>query len=188
MIPFLDLKAQYAAIGGDVETAVLNVLRSGDFVLGPAVSAFEAAFAEACGARHAVAVSSGTAALHLALLALDIGPGDEVITVSSTFVATVAAVLYAGATPVLVDIDPVNWTMDPALVEAAITPRTKAILPVHLHGRMADLDALGAIARRHGVALVEDAAQAHLAERAGRKAGTIGDIGCFSFYPANTPS
>ena len=183
MIPFLDLKAQYAAIGGDVETAILNVLRSGDFVLGPAVSAFETAFAEACGARHAVAVSSGTAALHLALLALDIGPGDEVITVSSTFVATVAAVLYAGATPVLVDIDPVTWTMDPALVEAAITPRTKAILPVHLHGRMADLDALGAIARRHGLALVEDAAQAHLAERGGRKAGTIGDIGCFSFYP-----
>ena len=137
MIPFLDLKAQYAAIGGDVETAVLNVLRSGDFVLGPAVSAFEAAFAEACGARHAVAVSSGTAALHLALLALDIGPGDEVITVSSTFVATVAAVLYAGATPVLVDIDPVNWTMDPALVEkitqalvnvSASDPAGKAVL------------------------------------------------------------
>ncbi|MGU3537473.1 DegT/DnrJ/EryC1/StrS family aminotransferase [Methylobacterium sp. A54F] len=183
MIPFLDLKAQYAAIGPEIEAAVIETLRSGEFILGSSVSAFEAAWAEACGARHAVAVSSGTAALQLALLALGVGPGDEVITVSATFVATAAAVLYTGATPVLVDVDPATWTMDPALVEAAITPRTKAIMPVHLHGRLADVAALGAIAARHGIPLVEDAAQAHLAERDGRRAGTFGAIGCFSFYP-----
>ncbi len=183
MIPFLDLKAQYETVGRDVEAAVLDVLRGGEYVLGPRVADFERDFAAWCGAEQAVAVSSGTAALHLALLAAGIGPGDEVITVPMTFVATTAAVLYAGATPVLVDIDPATWTMDPVELEAAITPRTKAIMPVHLHGRLAAMDEILAVARRYGLLVIEDAAQAHGAERGGRRAGTFGDIGCFSFYP-----
>lgn len=183
MIPFLDLQAQYRSIGPELEAAVLATLRSGSFVLGEAVERFEESFAAFCGTRHAIAVNSGTSALHLALLAADIGPGDEVITVAATFIATTAAIVYAGAVPVFVDIDPATWVMDPALVEAAITPRTRAILPVHLHGRLADMEALGAIARRHGLVLIEDAAQAHGAMRGGRKAGAFGEMGCFSFYP-----
>ncbi len=183
MIPFLDLKAQYKAVGPEIEASVLEVLRRGDYVLGESVSRFEADFATFCGARDAVAVNTGTSALHLALLAAGVGPGDEVVTVSSTFVATVAAIIYTGATPVFVDIDPVTWTMDPDRVERALTSRTKAILPVHLHGRLADMERLGTIARRHGLILIEDAAQAHGAMRDGRMAGTFGDIGCFSFYP-----
>ena len=144
---------------------------------------FEESFADYCGTKHAVAVNSGTSALHLALLAADVGPGDEVITVPMTFVATVAAIVYTGATPVFVDIDPDTWNMDPSLVEAAITSRTKAILPVHLHGRLADMEALAAIAGRHGLALIEDAAQAHGAECGGVRAGAFGAMGCFSFYP-----
>jgi dTDP-4-amino-4,6-dideoxygalactose transaminase len=133
--------------------------------------------------RHCLAVNSGTSALHLALLAAGVGPGDEVITVSMTFVATTAAILYSGARPVFVDVDPVTWTMDPKLIEAAITPRTRAILPVHLHGLMADMGAIMEIARRHNLVVIEDAAQAHGAEYKGRRAGSIGDLGCFSFYP-----
>ncbi len=183
MIPFLDLHAQYASIGPEIEAAVQETLRSCAYVLGEGVERFEEDFASYCGTRHAVALNSGTSALHLALLAAGIGPGDEVVTVSATFVATAAAIVYAGATPVFVDIDPATWTMDPAAVEAAITPRTRAILPVHLHGRIADMEALARIARRHGLALIEDAAQAHGAERGGRRAGAFGDLGCFSFYP-----
>lgn len=183
MIPFLDLEAQYRTIGAEIEEAVLKTLRSGNYVLGEAVERFEESFAAYCGTRYAVAVNSGTSALHLALLAADIGPGDEVITVSATFVATVAAIVYAGATPVFVDIDAETWTMDPAAVEAAITPRTRAIMPVHLHGRLADMEALSAIARRHGLVLIEDAAQAHGAQRGGTRAGAFGEMGCFSFYP-----
>ncbi len=183
MIPFLDLKAQYKSIGPELEAKVLEVLRRGDYVMGESVSQFETEFAAFCGAREAVAVNTGTSALHLALLAAGVGPGDEVVTVSSTFVATVAAILYTGATPVFVDIDPATWTIDPHLVEQALTPRTKAILPVHLHGRLADMERIGAIARRHGLRLIEDAAQAHGAVRDGQAAGTFGDIGCFSFYP-----
>jgi dTDP-4-amino-4,6-dideoxygalactose transaminase len=183
MIPFLDLRAQYASLQTELEAAALDALRSGAFVLGPAVERFEAAFADYCGAREAIAVNTGTSALHLALLAAGIGDGDEVITVSATFVATTAAILYAGATPVFVDVDAATWNMDPALVEAAITPRTKAILPVHLHGRLADMAAIGAIARAHGLVVIEDACQAHGAERDGRRAGTWGDIAAFSFYP-----
>lgn len=183
MIPFLDLKAQYKSVGPEIEAAVLEVLRCGDYVMGDSVTLFETDFAAFCGAREAVAVNTGTSALHLALLAAGIGPGDEVVTVSSTFVATVAAILYTGARPVFVDIDPVTWTMDPDLVEHALTPRTKAILPVHLHGRLADVERIGAIARRHGLLVIEDAAQAHGAVRDGQAAGTFGDIGCFSFYP-----
>lgn len=183
MIPFLDLKAQYYQIKPRVNEAVLQVIESGQFVLGPAVQAFEERFATYCSVEHCRAVSSGTSALHLALLAAGIGPGDEVITVSMTFVATTAAILYSGAKPVYVDVDPVTWTMDPTLIEAAVTPRTKAILPVHLHGLMADMDPIMEIARRHGLVVIEDAAQAHGAEYKGRRAGSIGDLGCFSFYP-----
>lgn len=183
MIPFLDLKAQYRQIKPEVDGAVLRAIESTQYVLGPEVVAFEERFADYCGVGHCLALNTGTSALHLALLAAGIGPGDEVITVSMTFVATAAAVLYSGATPVFVDVDPVTWTMDPALIEAAITPRTKAILPVHLHGLMADMDPIVDIARRHGLVLIEDAAQAHGAEYKGRRAGSIGDFGCFSFYP-----
>lgn len=183
MIPFLDLKAQYRTVQEPVERAVLDVLRSGDYVLGESVRKFEQDFAAYCGAGEAVALNTGTSALHLALLVAGIGPGDEVITVPLTFVATVAAILYAGATPVLVDVDPETFTMDPEAFEAAITPRTRAVLPVHLHGRLANIESICDIADRHGITVIEDAAQAHGAERGGRKAGTFGTMGCFSFYP-----
>lgn len=183
MIPFLDLSAQYRRIAPEIETAALEVLRSGHYVLGPAVDRFEAEFAAFCGTRHAIAVSSGTAALHLALLAAGVGPGDEVITVPATFVATVAAIVYTGARPVLVDVDPETWVMDPGQLEAAIGPRTRAILPVHLHGRLANMAAICGIAAARGVPVIEDAAQAHGAESHGRRAGSFGAMGCFSFYP-----
>lgn len=183
MIPFLDLQAQYRTIAPELEAAALDVLRRGEYVLGSSVASFEQNFAVYCGAKEAVALNSGTSALHLALLALGIGAGDEVITTAMTFVATVAAIRYVNATPVLVDIDPDTWTMEPAAIEPAITPRTKAILPVHLHGRLANMPAILAIADRHGIPVIEDAAQAHGAELGGRKAGTFGSIGCFSFYP-----
>jgi dTDP-4-amino-4,6-dideoxygalactose transaminase len=183
VIPFLDLKAQYREIKREVDTAVARVIDSAQFVLGPEIVAFEQRFADYCGAKYCIALNSGTSALHLALLASGIGPGDEVITVSMTFVATTAAILYCGAKPVFVDIDPHTWTMDPALIEAAITPRTKAILPVHLHGLMADMDPIVDLARRHGLVVIEDAAQSHGAKYKERSAGSIGDIGCFSFYP-----
>jgi dTDP-4-amino-4,6-dideoxygalactose transaminase len=182
-IPFLDLKAQYSQIKPEIDAALARVVNSGHFVLGPEVTAFEGRFANYCRTAHCRAVNSGTSALHLALLAAGVGPGDEVITVSMTFVATTAAILYSGARPVFVDVDPVTWTMDPGLIEAAITPRTKAIVPVHLHGLMADMDPIMAIARRHGLVVIEDAAQAHGAEYRERRAGSIGDLGCFSFYP-----
>ncbi|MCK1475724.1 DegT/DnrJ/EryC1/StrS family aminotransferase [Bradyrhizobium sp. 197] len=182
-IPFLDLKAQYSQIKPEIDAALARVVSSGHFVLGPEVTAFEGHFANYCRTAHCRAVNSGTSALHLALLAAGVGPGDEVITVSMTFVATTAAILYSGARPVFVDVDPVTWTMDPGLIEAAITPRTKAIVPVHLHGLMADMDPIMAIARRHGLVVIEDAAQAHGAEYRERRAGSIGDLGCFSFYP-----
>lgn len=182
-VPFLDLKAQYRTVGPELQAVVAQVIESGQYVLGAPVEAFERDFAAFCGTRHAVAVNSGTSALHLALLAADVGEGDEVITVPMTFVATVAAILYAGATPTFVDVDEDTWTMDPSRLEAAITPRTRAIMPVHLHGRLADMDAILKIARAHGLAVIEDAAQAHGAEHLGRRAGSIGDVGCFSFYP-----
>ena len=183
MIPFLDLRAQYKQIKPEIDAAVARVIDSAQFVLGPEVAAFEERFADYCGVTHCTALNSGTSALHLALLAAGIGRGDEVITVSMTFVATTAAILYCGAKPVFVDVEPDTWTMDPALIEAAITPRTKAILPVHLHGLMADMDPIIDIARRHGLVVIEDAAQSHGAEYKGRRAGSIGDVGCFSFYP-----
>jgi len=183
MVPFLDLKAQYRGIRDEVNAAILNVVESGQFVLGDAVEAFEKNFAAYCNVEHAVALNSGTSALHVALLAAEIGPGDEVITVPMTFVATTAAVLYAGATPVFVDVDPVTWTMDPAAIKAAVTAKTRAILPVHLHGRMADMGAIMAVAQRHDLIVIEDAAQSHGADHHDRRAGSIGAVGCFSFYP-----
>jgi dTDP-4-amino-4,6-dideoxygalactose transaminase len=169
-------------IGPEEKAAVLEVLESGTLAQGPRVAAFEAAFAAYCGVKHAVATSSGTTALHLALLAHGIGPGDEVITSPFTFVATANAVLYVGARPVFVDIDPVTFNIDPALIAGALTPRTRAILPVHLFGLPADLDAILEIAQARGLAVIEDACQAHGAEYRGRKVGSFG-TGCFSFYP-----
>jgi dTDP-4-amino-4,6-dideoxygalactose transaminase len=183
MIPLVDLKAQYRALKPEIDAAVSRVLENGQFVLGPAVEAFEREFAVYTGAREAVAVNSGTSALHVALIAAGVGSGDEVITVPFTFVATVAAIEYAGAKPVLVDIDPDYYTMDPAALARAITPRTKAIMPVHLFGQPADMDPILDAARRHRLVVIEDAAQAHGAEDKGRRVGSIGDIGCFSFYP-----
>ena len=183
MIPFLDLKAQYETIRDPLEQAVLDALRSCDYVLGSPVQRFETAFAEYCGSREAISVSSGTSALHLALLAAGVRPGDEVITVPMTFVATVAAILYAGAKPVLVDVDPETFTMDAQALEDAITPRTRVVLPVHLHGRLANMADICDIAHRHGIVVIEDAAQAHGAERDGKRAGTFGLMGCFRFYP-----
>jgi dTDP-4-amino-4,6-dideoxygalactose transaminase len=182
MIPLLDLKAQHSEIGPEVEAAALRVLRSGRYVLGPEVEAFERDFAAYCGTGHAVGVNTGTSALHLSLLALGVGHGDEVVTVAFTFVATVAAIMYSGARPVLVDVDD-TLTLDPARLEAAITPRTKAIIPVHLHGQTADMGPILEIAERHGIPVIEDACQAHGAEDHGRRAGAMGRLACFSFYP-----
>ena len=182
-VKFLDLQAQYRSIKNEVDEAVLRVLDSAQYVLGPEVEAFEKEFAAAHGAVEAVAVNTGTSALHLALLAAGIGTGDEVIVPAMTFTATAAAVAYTGATAVFVDVDPESFTMDPAQVEAKITPRTKAIMPVHLYGQAAPMDALAEIAKAHGLVLIEDAAQAHLAEYKGRKVGSIGDVAGFSFYP-----
>lgn len=183
MIPFIDLKAQYLSIKEEIDTAVLNILDSTQFILGKEVATFEAEFAQYCHADYGIALNTGTSALHLALLAAGIEPGDEVITTPFTFVATVAAIVYTGATPVFVDIDPVSYTIDVTKIEQAITSKTKAILPVHLYGQPADMDPILEIARRHGLIVIEDAAQAHRAEYKGRSIGSIGDIGCFSFYP-----
>lgn len=182
-VPTLDLKAQYRSIKPEIDAAIAGVLDSSQFVLGPEVAKFEQEFASYCGTAECIALNSGTSALHLALLAAGAGPGDEVITVPFTFVATVAAVVYTGARPVLVDIDPRSFTMDPATIEAAISSRTKVILPIHLYGQAADMDPILEIARRHRLIVIEDAAQAHGAKYKGRTAGSIGDIACFSFYP-----
>src|SRR5271165_3215890 len=182
-VPYLDLKAQYQSIKPEIDAAIARVLDSCQFVLGPEVAGFEEEFAAYCGTDECIALNSGTSALHLALLAAGIGPGDEVITVPFTFVASVAAITYTGARPVLVDIDPRSFTIDPSAIEAAITPRTKAILPVHLYGQPADMDPIMEVARRHGLVVIEDAAQAHGAKYKGRSIGSVADITCFSFYP-----
>lgn len=183
MIPFVDLKAQYASIRTEVNTAIQGVLDSCQFTLGSEVTEFEREFAAYCQGEFGIGVNSGTSALHIALLAAGIGPGDEVITVPFTFVASVAAIHYSGARTVFVDIDPKSFTMDPARVEAAITDRTRAIMPVHLYGQTADMEPILEIARRRGLVVIEDAAQAHGAEYKGRRAGSLGHMGCFSFYP-----
>jgi dTDP-4-amino-4,6-dideoxygalactose transaminase len=183
VIPFLDLRAQYQSIKSEIDETVLRVLDSSQFVLGQEVEAFEKEFADYCHAKHAIGVNSGTSALHLALLAAGIGQGDEVITVPFTFVATVAAIVYAGARPVFVDVEPRSFTMSVDQIEDSITNKTKAILPVHLYGQAADMDPILEIARRHGLVVIEDAAQAHGAEYKSKRVGALGDIGCFSFYP-----
>ena len=183
MIPFVDLRAQYLSIKDEVDAAIQGILNTTQFTLGSEVAAFEEEFAAYSGADIGIGVNTGTSALHLALLAAGVGPGDEVITVPFTFVASVAALHYTGAKPVLVDIDPVTYNMDPAKIEAAITPKTKAIVPVHLYGQPADMAPIMAIAKKHGLIVIEDACQAHGAEYDGRRAGSIADMGCFSFYP-----
>src|SRR6266850_5618425 len=183
MIPIVDLRKQYESIKGEIDGAISEVVESCQFILGPKVEAFEADFAAYCQSRYALGVNSGTSALHMALLAAGVEAGDEVITVSYTFAATAAAICYTGAKPVFVDIDPLNCTIDPAKVEAAITPKTKAIMPVHLYGSCADMDPILDIARQHNLIVIEDAAQAHGAEYKGRRAGSLGQLACFSFYP-----
>ena len=183
-VPFLELKQQHQRLAVELRAAIDRVLESGWFALGPEVEAFEEAFAGYLGTRHCVAVNNGTSALHLSLLALGIGPGDEVITVPYTFIATVEAVTAVGARPVLVDVDPVSYTMDPRQAEAAITSKTRAIIPVHICGQTAEMQPLLAAAERRGIAVIEDACQAHGAEYLGRKVGTFGVAGCFSFYPS----
>ena len=182
-IPFVDLKAQYHSIKAEIDAAIAGVLESSAFILGREVAAFEEEFAAYCGAQMGIGVNSGTSALHLALLAAGIGPGDEVITTPYTFVATVAAIRYTGARPAFADIHPRSYNLDPAKIEAAITPQTKAIMPVHLYGQTADMDPILEIARRRNLLVIEDAAQAHGAEYKGRRAGSMGDLACFSFYP-----
>lgn len=182
-IPLVDLKAQYAAIKPDIDAAIRRVIENTSFVQGPEVVEFERGFAAAAGAAGAVGLASGTAALELALRAVGVGPGDEVITTAHTFIATAGAIWQVGARPVFVDIDPRRYTIDPSLVEAAITPRTKALLPVHLYGQATDMGPLAEIAERHDLWLIEDAAQAHAAEYNGRRCGSLGDLACFSFYP-----
>jgi dTDP-4-amino-4,6-dideoxygalactose transaminase len=182
-VPFLDLKAHHDPLRAEFLAAIAEVIDRNAFAGGPYVSKFEDEFAAYCGTRHAIGVGNGTDALWLALLALGVGAGDEVITVPGTFMATAEAITYAGARPVFVDIDERTCTMDPRLIERAITPRTKAIIPVHLFGQMADMDPIMDIARRHNLFVLEDACQAHGAEYRGRKAGSIGQAGAFSFYP-----
>jgi dTDP-4-amino-4,6-dideoxygalactose transaminase len=182
-IPILDLKAQYVAHRQEIDQAILGVIDGGHFILGPSVKALEEEIAAYSGCRFGVGVASGTDALRLALAALDIGPGDEVITTPFTFVATANTISRTGARPVFVDIDPRTFNLVPELVEKAVTPRTKAILPVHLFGQCAEMGPLLEIARRHGLKVIEDAAQAIGAEENGQRAGSFGDIACFSFYP-----
>jgi dTDP-4-amino-4,6-dideoxygalactose transaminase len=182
-VPFLDLNAHHHAIQDEILAAIREVIESGAFAGGPFVAKFEEDFAAYCHTRFAVGVGSGTDALWLALLACGIGAGDEVITVPNSFLATAEAISISGAAPVFVDVDPRTYTMDPELLEAAITPRTKAIIPVHLFGQMADMDPIMEIARRHKLVVIEDACQAHGAEYKGRRAGSLGHAGCFSFYP-----
>ncbi len=182
-IPFGDLKRQYESIRAELDEAALRVLAGGWYILGPETRAFEEAFAAFCGVGHAVGVGNGTEALHLALVALGVGNGDEVITVANAGVPGAVAIIQAGARPVYVDVDERSYNLDPGALKAAITSRTKAIMPVHLYGRMADMDAILAIAEQYGLAVIEDCAQAHGAIYRGRPAGSMGVCGCFSFYP-----
>lgn len=182
-IPLVDIRAEIGSVRGELDQAIASVLDEAQFANGPAVARFEDEFARCCAAKFCVALNTGTSALHLAMRCLNVGPGDEVITVSMSFIATAWPILYAGATPVFVDIDPRRYTMAPDRLEAAITPRTKAIVPVHLYGQCADMRAILDIANRHGIPVIEDCAQAAGAEYAGRRAGSMGRFGCFSFYP-----
>jgi dTDP-4-amino-4,6-dideoxygalactose transaminase len=183
-VPYLDLRAQYRTLRSEVLSALEKVCESTSFAQGQATSEFEAKFAAYSGVEHCVSLNSGTSALHLALRCLDVGPGDEVVTVSMTFIATAWAITYAGATPVFVDIDPARRTLNPDNLEAAITSRTKAIIPVHLYGMPAEMDRIKTIAERHGIPVIEDAAQAHGAKYRNKLVGQFGQIACFSFYPS----
>jgi dTDP-4-amino-4,6-dideoxygalactose transaminase len=183
-VPFVDLKVQYQSMKEDIQSAIMSVVEDTAFVGGKYVKKFEEEFAAYCSRKYAVGVSSGTSALHLALLALGVKGGDEVITAANTFIATTEAITHAGAKPRLVDIAADSYNMDPSLIEGAITERTKALIPVHLYGQTADMDAITAIAEKHNLDVLEDAAQAQGAEYKGRKAGSFGRIGAFSFYPA----
>jgi len=182
-IPILDLEAQYLAHRQEIDAAILGVVASGHFILGPKVRALEQEIAAYVGCQYAVGVASGTDALFLALLALGIGPGDEVITTPFTFIATASTISHTGAVPVFVDIDPQDFNLVPEQVEKAITPKTKAIVPVHLFGQTVRMEPILEMARRHALKVIEDAAQAIGAEESGRRAGSFGDVGCFSFYP-----
>jgi dTDP-4-amino-4,6-dideoxygalactose transaminase len=187
-VPLVDVRRHNAPLHQALEEAFRRVLERGQFVLGEETEAFEADWAAWCGTRYSIACSNGTAALYIALKALGIGPGDEVITTAFTFVATVEAIVLTGARPVFVDVDEATALLDFEQVEAAITPRTAAVLPVHLYGQVGDMSALRHLCDRYGLALIEDAAQAHGARFRGRKAGTFGDIACFSFYPTKNLS
>jgi len=184
MIPMVDLKTQYHNLKTEIDRAVLDAMESSQFILGPNVASFEQEAADYLGAKHAIAVASGTDALHLALLAAGIGPGDEVITSTFTFIATAEAIRYVGATPVFVDINSGTFNIDPPLIEAAVTPRTKAVIPVHIFGQPADLTAIMDICNRHNLLLIEDCAQSFGAPAGGKKTGTFGIAGCFSFFPS----
>ncbi len=183
-VNFVDLKEQYQNIKDDILKAITEVINNSRFVLGPQIDEFEHKFAEFSHVKYAVGVASGTDAIILALKSLGIGQGDEVITAANTFIATVLGISYSGASPILVDNNPASYNIDPAKIEAVITSKTKAIMPVHLYGQMADMDAILAIAKKHNLKVIEDACQAHGAEYKGRKSGSIGDISCFSFYPS----
>jgi len=183
-IPLVDLKAQYATIKPELDAAVARIFTNTSFIGGQEVADFESRMAAYCGSEYALGVSSGTDALQMAMLACDVGPGDEVITTAFTFIATAAAIAHVGATPVVVDIDEATYNIDPEAIEAAITSRTKAIIPVHLYGQPARMDEINAIAKRHGLRVIEDACQAVGADYKGRGAGSLADVGCFSFYPS----
>lgn len=182
-VPFLDLKAQNESIWSELEAALQSVTRNANFILGPAVDGFEIQFARYIGVRHCIGLNNGTSALHLALLAAGVGPDDEVITTPHSWISTAWAISYVGARPVFVDVDPVTYTLDSCAVERAITPQTRALLPVHLYGQAADLKPLASLAEAHNLTLIEDAAQAHGAIYDGKRVGSWGRIGCFSFYP-----
>jgi dTDP-4-amino-4,6-dideoxygalactose transaminase len=182
-VPFLDLKAQNRSIWDELQAALAPVMENAQFILGPGVDRFEADFAKYVGVKHCVGLNNGTSALQMALIALDVKAGDEIITTPHTWISTSWAISYVGAKPVFVDVDPKSYNIDAARIEAAITTKTKAILPVHLYGQSADLTALRAIADKHGLALLEDAAQAHGARWNGQRTGSVGHAGCFSFYP-----
>jgi dTDP-4-amino-4,6-dideoxygalactose transaminase len=183
-VPFVDLAAQNERLGDKMSTTIAEAVRRGDYILGRDVTLFEEEFAAYCEARYAVGVDTGTSALELLLRAYGIGPGDEVITAANTFIATALAISYAGATPVLVDVDPVTYTLRAEDVECRITARTKAVIPIHLYGQPADMDPILAVARKHQLVVIEDACQAHGARYKGRRVGTLGDAAAFSFYPA----
>src|SRR6202162_1049209 len=187
-VPLLDLQSEYAELRDEILPALDRVCEASAFVQGAEMEAFETAFAEYCGTKHCVALSSGTAALHLVLLALGVQPGDEVITTPNTFLATAEAITYCGAQQVLVDIDPATANIDANLIERAITRRTRAILPVHLYGRPAEMDAIREIAARYNLRVLEDAAQAHGAHYRGRRVGSLGHAAVFSFYPTKNLS